>query len=44
MNVCSIWPIAQIPDDFYYVDIWQCARHFVAALFTELPFNDRKNQ
>jgi len=44
MNVCSIWPIAQIPDDFYYVDIWQCARYFVAALFTELPFNNRKNQ
>ena len=36
MNVCSIWPFAQISDDFYYLDIWQCARHFVAALFKEL--------
>jgi len=25
MNVCSIWPFAQISDDFYYLDIWQCA-------------------
>jgi len=33
MNVCSIWPFAQISDDFYYLDIWQCARYFVAALF-----------
>jgi len=23
-------------DDFYYLDIWQCARYFVAALFKEL--------
>jgi len=22
MNVCSIWPFAQISDDFYYLDIW----------------------
>jgi len=22
--------------DFYYLDIWQCARYFVAALFQEL--------
>ena len=21
MNVCSIWPFAQISDDFYYLDI-----------------------
>jgi len=36
MNVCSNWPFAQISDDFYYLDIWQCARYFVAALFKEL--------
>jgi len=36
MNVCSIWPFAQISDDFYYLDIWQCSRYFVAALFKEL--------
>jgi len=36
MNVCSIWPFAQISDDFYYLDIWQCVRYFVAALFKEL--------
>ena len=36
MNGCSIWPFAQISDDFYYLDIWQCARYFVAALFMEL--------
>jgi len=36
MNVCSIWPFALILDDFYYPDIWQCARYFVAALFKEL--------
>jgi len=36
MNVCSIWPFAQISDDFYYFDILQCARYFVAALFKEL--------
>jgi len=36
MNVCSIWSLAQISDDFYYLDIWQCARYFVAALFKEL--------
>jgi len=36
MNVCSVWPFAQISDDFYYLDIWQCARYFVAALFKEL--------
>jgi len=23
-------------DDFYYLDTWQCARYFVAALFKEL--------
>jgi len=23
-------------DDFYYLDIWQCASYFVAALFKEL--------
>jgi len=36
MNVCSIWPFAQILDDFYYLDIWQCATYFDAALFKEL--------
>ena len=36
MNVCSLWPFAQISDDFYYLDIWQYARYFVAALFKEL--------
>ena len=36
MNVCSIWPFAQISQDFYYLDTWQCARYFVAALFKEL--------
>ena len=36
MNVYSIWPFAQISDDFYYLDIWQCARYFVAALFKVL--------
>ena len=38
MNVCSIWPLAQISDDFYYLDIWQCARYFFAALFKESAF------
>jgi len=33
MNVCSILLLAV---DFYYLDIWQCARDFVAALFKEL--------
>jgi len=36
MNFCSIWPFAQIADDFYYLGIWQWARYFVAALFKEL--------
>jgi len=36
MNICSVWPFAQISNDFYYLDIWQCARYFVAALFKEL--------
>jgi len=36
MNFCSILPFAQISDDFCYLDIWQCARYFVAALFKEL--------
>jgi len=36
MNVCCISPFAQISDDFYCLDIWQCARYFVAALFKEL--------
>ena len=36
MKVCSIWPFAKISDDFYYLDIWRCARYFVAALFKEL--------
>jgi len=35
MNVCSIWPFAQISDDFYYLDIWQRDRYFAAALFKE---------
>jgi len=35
MNVCSIWPFAQISDDFYYLGIWQWTRYFVAALFKE---------
>jgi len=35
MNVCSIWPFAQISDEFYYLDIWQCARYFVAALIIQ---------
>jgi len=39
MNVCSIWPFAQISDDLYYLDIWQCAIYFVAALFKELALN-----
>jgi len=33
MNVCSIWPFAQISDYFYYLDIWECARYFVAEIF-----------
>ena len=41
INVCSIWPLAQISDDFYYLDIRQCARYFVAALFKELAFISR---
>jgi len=36
MKVCSIWPFAQISDDFYYLGIWQCARYFAAALFKGL--------
>jgi len=36
MNLCSIWPFAQISDDFCYLDIWQCARYFNTALFKEL--------
>jgi len=36
MSVCSIWPFAQISDDFYDLSIWWCARYFVAALFKEL--------
>jgi len=36
MNVCSIWPFAQISVDFCCLGIWQCARYFVAALFKEL--------
>jgi len=36
MNICSIWAFAQISDDFYYLDIWQCARYFVATLFKDL--------
>jgi len=39
MNVCSIWLFAQISDDVYYLNIRQCARYFVAALFKELAFN-----
>jgi len=36
MNVCGVWPFAQISNDFCYLGIWQCARYFVAALFKEL--------
>ena len=36
MNVYSIWPFAQISDDFYNLDIWRCAFYFVTALFKEL--------
>jgi len=36
MNICSIWLFAKISDDFYYLDIWQCARYFVAAVLKEL--------
>jgi len=39
MNVCSIWPFAQISDDFYYPDFWECAIYFVVALFKELALN-----
>jgi len=35
MDVCSIWPVAQISSYFYYLGIYQCARYFVAALFKE---------
>jgi len=35
-NVCSIWPFAQISDDFYNLDIWRCAFYFVTSLFKEL--------
>jgi len=36
INVGSIWPFAQISDDFYYLCIWPCARYFAAAIFKEL--------
>ena len=36
MNVCNIWPFAQISYDFYYYYIWQSSRYFVAALLKEL--------
>jgi len=36
MNVCSITSFAQVSDDFYYLDIWQCAKYFVATLFKVL--------
>jgi len=36
MNIYSIWAFAQISDDFYYLDIWQCARYVVATLFKDL--------
>jgi len=36
MNICSVWPFAQISDNFYYLHIWQCVIYFVAALFKEL--------
>jgi len=39
MNVCSIWPFAQISDDFYYLDIWHCARCFAAELLKELALS-----
>jgi len=28
-------------DDFYYLNIWQCATYFVTALFKELTFTIR---
>jgi len=31
MNVCSIWPLAQILDEFYYLGIREWARYFLAA-------------
>jgi len=34
MKDCSIWLFAQISEDFYYLDIWQCAKYF-AALFKD---------
>ena len=36
MNVCSITSFAQISDDIYYLDIWQCAKYFVATVFKAL--------
>ena len=36
MNVCSITSFAQVSYDVYYLDIWQCAKYFVATLFKEL--------
>ena len=36
MNVFSIWPFAQITDDFYNLGIWLCAFYFVIALSKEL--------
>jgi len=36
MNVCCIWPLAQISDDFYYLNVWQCASYFDAAVFKDL--------
>jgi len=39
INLYSFWPFAQISDNFYYLNIWQCAIYFVAALFNELVLN-----
>jgi len=39
INLYSFWPFAQISDNFYYLNIWQCAIYFVAALFNELALN-----
>ena len=38
MNVCSIWPFAQI-SDFYYLDIWQCAKILCCSIIQGVSFN-----
>jgi len=39
MNVCSIWPFAQISDDFNYLGIWQCARYAACSIIQAVSFN-----